>query len=154
MGSFVTETNINAPVEQVWQTLSAIGDIYQWNPGVKASRTTSAQAKGYGATRFCDLGGENHLDEKVVAWQPNEKLTMRIVGTNLPFVTADIRFTLHPEPDGTRVAVSPQYQLKYGLMGSLLDRLYVRRSYRRGMEALLVGLKRFVETEAKEAAKA
>lgn len=154
MGSFLVNTEINAPVEQVWDALSAIGDIYQWNPGVQASHTTSAQAEGIGATRFCDLGGSNYLDEEVVAWQPNEKLTMRIVGTNLPFATADIRFTLQAGADGTTVAVSPQYQLKYGLLGNLLDILYVRRSYRRGMEALLAGLKRFVETGAKEAAKA
>ncbi|UCC53933.1 MAG: SRPBCC family protein [Anaerolineaceae bacterium] len=149
MGSFATETKIEAPVNEVWQALGEIGDIYRWNPGVQASHTTSEQKAGLGATRFCDLGGKNYLDEEVVTWQPNEKLTMRITGTNLPFATADIRFTLRPEGDATMVTVSPLYKLKYGVMGELLDRVYVRNSYQKGMEALLAGLKAHVEEEAK-----
>ena len=148
MGSFATETKIKAPVAEVWQTLADIGDIYQWNPGVEASHTTSEQCEGLGATRFCDLGGKNYLDEEVVTWQPNEKLTMRITGTNLPFAAADIRFTLRPEADSTVVTVSPLYKLKFGVIGQLLDRVYVRKSYQKGMEGLLAGLKRFIEREA------
>lgn len=148
MGSFATETTIEAPVTEVWQALGEIGDIYRWNPGVRASHTTSDQEVGLGTTRYCDLGGTNFLDEEVVLWQPNEKLTMRITGTNLPFATADIRFTLRPEYEGTVVTVSPLYQLKYGVMGELLDRIYVRKSYQKGMEALLAGLKAHVEGEA------
>jgi uncharacterized protein YndB with AHSA1/START domain len=147
MGSFATETKIEAPVTAVWQALGEIGDIYRWNPGVRASHTTSEQEAGLGATRYCDLGGKNYLDEEVVLWQPNEKLTMRITGTNLPFATADIRFTLRPENGSTVVTVSPLYKLKYGVLGELLDRVYVRNSYQKGMEALLAGLKAHVEEE-------
>jgi len=35
--------------------------------------------------------------------------------------------------------------LKYGVMGELLDRVYVRSSYQKGMESLLAGLKAYVE---------
>ena len=149
MGSFATETRIEAPVDEVWRALGEIGDIYRWNPGVRASHTTSEEEAGLGVTRYCDLGGKNYLDEEVVAWQPNEKLTMRITGTNLPFETADIRFTLRPENGATVVTVSPLYKLKYGVMGKMLDRVYVRKSYQKGMEALLAGLKAHVEGEAK-----
>lgn len=145
MGSFATETTIEASVTAVWQALSAIGEIYQWNPGVRASHTTSEQTEGEGATRFCDLGGKNYLDEAVVLWQPNEKLTMRITGTNLPFATADIRFSLQPVGEQTIVTVSPIYKLKFGVLGQLLDRVYVRNNYQNGMKSLLAGLKQFVE---------
>lgn len=148
MGSFATERIIHAPVTAVWQTLSAIGDIHLWNPGVRASHTTSAQTAGEGATRYCDLGGKNYLDEAVVLWQPNEKLTMRITGTNLPFATADIRFSLRAEGEQTIVTVSPIYKLKFGILGELLDRVYVRNNYKNGMDALLAGLKQFVEQGA------
>ena len=148
MGSFATETKIEAPLGDVWRALGEIGDIYRWNPGVRASHTTSEQEEGLGATRYCDLGGKNYLEEEVVVWQPIEKLTMRITGTNLPFKTADIRFTLRPDNDGTVVTVSPLYNLKFGVMGELLDRVYVRKSYQKGIEALLAGLKRHVEVDA------
>jgi hypothetical protein len=72
---------------------------------------------------------------------------MRIIKSNMPFEHADIRFHLSEEPDGTRVVVEPDYRLKYGPIGSLMDRLMVRRMYEKGMNALLRGLKRHVEAE-------
>ncbi len=148
MGSFTIETKINAPVEEVWDALSDIGNIYAWNPGVVASHLTTDEASGVGAARYCDLGGNNYLNERVVEWEHNERLTMRVVGTNLPFKTVDIRFRLHPDKDTedtTLVSVSPVYELKYGPIGKVMDAVYVRGTYRKGMDTLLQGLKEFVE---------
>jgi uncharacterized protein YndB with AHSA1/START domain len=150
MASFTTETKIEAPVEEVWNALADIGNIYRWNRGVVDSHLTSDEAAGIGAARYCDLGGNNYLDEQVVEWEHGERLTMRIVGTNLPFKTVDIRFRLRPNPDtdrgGTAVSVSPVYELKYGPMGKILDAVYVRGTYLKGMKALLRGLKDYVES--------
>ena len=41
--------------------------------------------------------------------------------------------------------VSPEYELKFGFLGSVLDSLFVRKTYAKGMRALLAGLKRQVE---------
>ena len=87
------------------------------------------------------------MDEEVVEWQTGKRLTMRIVGTNLPFKAADIRFSLRPENGATVVTVSPLYQLKFGVLGKLFNWLYVRRTYERGMKALLAGLKSYVENQ-------
>lgn len=145
MHTFSTETTIAAPVNKVWKVLADIGRIHQWNPGVIASHTTSDQPTGSGATRHCDLGGRNFLHEEVVEWQVQQKLTMRINDTNLPFKTADIRFTLQDKGTTTIVTVSPIYQLKFGPFGRLFNHLYVEGSYKSGMEKLLSGLKDYVE---------
>lgn len=149
MSSFATKTIIDASPDEVWQALSDIGLIHRWNPGVTDSYTTSEAAGGVGAARHCDLGGTKFLKEEVVAWEPGQKLTMRINETNLPFESADIRFTLQPEGERTMVTVSPLYELKFGPLGMVLDRLYVRKSYRKGMNSLLAGLKEYVEKEGK-----
>lgn len=146
MSTFSVTTMIDAPVTAVWAALADIGNIARWNPGVEASHLTSQQGEGVGACRYCDLGGKNFLDEEVVAWQPNEQLTMRINGTNMPFAIADIRFFLQPDGSRTRVTVSPEYRLKYGPFGILLDRLFVHNTYKKGMGSLLHGLKEFVES--------
>jgi hypothetical protein len=91
------------------------------------------------------LGGGNYLDERVVVWVPERALTMRITGTNLPFKSADIRFTLREEGEGTVVTVSPLYELKYGVIGRAFDALYVKRTYEKGMLSLLQGLKENIE---------
>lgn len=146
MTTFTTDITVDAPAEAVWRVLADIGTISQWNPGVVRSHTTSEAESGLGATRYCDLGGDNYLNEEVVQYEAQRKLTMRITDTNMPFETADIHFTLHSENGQTLVAVSPEYALKYGPLGVILDHLYVRRSYRKGMHNLLQGLKEYVES--------
>ncbi|NNF58879.1 MAG: SRPBCC family protein [Rhodothermaceae bacterium] len=148
MNTFIVTQRIAAPVEAVWAALADIGSIADWNPGVVASHTTSAQTDGLGASRYCDLGRAGDLHEEVVAWEPERKLTLRITDSTLPFESTDIEFTLRPDDDGTVVTVAPVYALKYGPLGRLLDRLMVRRTYERGMEALLAGLKQHVESVA------
>ena len=147
MSSFTTSTVINAPRSHVWSALADIGAIHAWNPGVQASHTTSDLDTGLGASRHCDLGGRNYLDEEVVEYEAGQRLTMRIVNSNMPFERADIRFRLEPAGDATTVSVSPDYQLKYGPVGTLMDHLVVRRKYEKGMRALLRGLKQHVEAQ-------
>ncbi|MDX1612816.1 MAG: SRPBCC family protein [Candidatus Promineifilaceae bacterium] len=145
MAHFTTEITIEAPLDEVWQVLADIGTIARWNPGVIASRATSETTTGLGAKRFCDLGGDNYLKEQVVEYRERRKLTMRVTETNLPFATADIHFSLREEDGRTLVVCAPDYALKYGPLGTLMDRLYVRKTYEEGMRRLLRGLKDDVE---------
>ncbi len=132
--------------------LGDIGRIADWNPGIRESYVTSEDNSGLGATRFCDQGGKNYLNEEVVQWEDCRKLTMRIVDSNLPFKRADIHFILQGENGHTQIAVSPDDELKYGPMCNLMDRFYVRQTYEKGMKNLLLGLKEHVEN-GKDAAR-
>ena len=144
MPTFSTKTTIEAPVKVVWEALADIGNIHIWNPGVVHSYPTNDK-NGLGATRHCDLGGKNYLNEDVVEWEENKRLTMRIVDTNLPLKRANIHFTLESENSNTVVTVSPVYELRFGFVGKILDSLSVRKTYLNGMNALLRGLKRHAE---------
>ena len=148
MATFSTAIEIDAPVEKVWETLADIGNIYQWNPGVKFSRTNN-EISGLGGSRHCELPGKRFLEEDVVEWEERKALTMRVVGTNLPFERADIRFTLEGEGGHTQVTVSPHYEVKYGVLGKMMDAVILRPTYRMGMKGLLEGLKRFTESKSK-----
>jgi uncharacterized protein YndB with AHSA1/START domain len=148
MSEFTETIHINAPVAEVWAVLADIGTISDWNPGVKASRQTTDGEVTNGSCRSCDLGGKNYLDEEVVSFEPSSKITFRITDTNLPFASADIRFNLMIEGNGTVVEVSPLYKLKFGLFGRILDVLAVSATYRKGMRDLLQGLKSHVEATA------
>ena len=146
MKSFSENITINHSATSVWKALSSIGTIDQWNPGVEHSFVSSSYDTGIGACRRCELDGKNYLDEEVVEWIPEQKLTMRIVKTNLPFASADIKFELTQLDNETRVRVTPIYKLKYGIVGSALDKLVVRSQYQKGMKNLLLGLKHHVES--------
>lgn len=149
MARFSISTVIHALAEDVWEALADIGSIHVWNPGVTSSHATTEKASGLGASRHCDLGGGNYLEEEVVHFDQGERLTMRVTASNLPFARADIRFLVESEGSSTRVTVEPEYELKFGPIGAVMDRLLVRRRYEQGMHALLEGLKRHVESEVR-----
>lgn len=151
MAKFTTSTIIHAPKEDVWAALADIGSIHVWNPGVESSHVTTDKDIGLGASRHCDLGSRNYLEEEIVEYEQGKRLTMRVTESTLPFAHADIRFLLEPEETSTRVVVQPEYELKFGLAGALMDRLFVRRSYEKGMRALLRGLKQHVESRVQAA---
>jgi hypothetical protein len=148
VATFNESAIIDAPVDEVWTVLADIGTISTWNPGVKDSHQTTGGNVEKGACRHCDLGGKNYLIEEVVTFEPTLAITFRITDTNLPFKAADIRFTLTEDRGATSVTVSPIYELKFGVVGKLLDTLIVQPTYRKGMKELLRGLKSHVEGSA------
>ena len=145
MGEFEEQIIVSASPDKVWDVLADIRNIYLWNPGVVRSRLTTHGKVRVGTCRLCDLEGKNYLDEEVIEFEKPHRLTMRINDTNLPFKAAEIRYTVEPQGGKTLVRVSPKYQLKFGLLGSILDTIMVRSQYRKGMQELLRGLRNYVE---------
>ncbi|MCZ6918155.1 MAG: SRPBCC family protein [Gemmatimonadetes bacterium] len=143
--AFSEEIAIDAPIERVWRVLADIGSVHAWNPGVRSSRLTTHHGEGVGAARHCKLAGRRYLEEVVVDWEPLKRLTVRITATNLPFEAADVRFMLRATSSGVIVSVSPRYTVRFGFLGTILEWLVVGPRYRRGMKALLDGLKAHVE---------
>ena len=148
MGTFTVKTLINAPISAVWDRLAGnIGTIAEWNPGAKESHVLAGAVKtGLGACRHCDLGG-NRLEEEVLNYVKEKAVTFQITETDLPFARADIHFTLESAASGkaTKVFCSPDYKLKYGCIGEILDQCMVKSKYKKGMNNLLAGLKKDVE---------
>ena len=147
MGSYTTRTRIDAPKEKVWEVLAEIGDIYKWNPGVANSYHTSDSGRGEGATRHCDLQRKgDYLKERAIDWREGEGFKIDIYETNLPIKRNVVTFKTQADGDGTIVEVSPEYDLKFGPIGALLDMLVVRGQIEKGMDDLLAGLKYHIET--------
>ena len=147
MGSFSTEIRIDAPREKVWAVLADLGGIYKWNPGVSHSRSTSESSGGEGATRHCDLSSpKGYLEERAFDWREGDGFKIDIYESSFPFERNVVEFSVRADGDGTIVSVSPDYQLKFGPIGALVERLILGRQLRKGMANLLAGLKYHVET--------
>jgi len=151
MTTFTKTTTIDASPAEVWSALADIASISEWNPGVRDSYLLGEAGTGMGATRYCNLGGRNYVNEAVAECEEERALTMRITKSNLPFAAAEVRFRMQPYGNGTDVSVTPDYLLKYGPIGRLADRWMVRARYEKGMEALLAGLKDHVERNREHA---
>ncbi len=146
MGSFTTEILIGESRQRVWEVLADLGAIHKWNPGVSHSYATSAAGGGEGATRHCDLADRGYLKERAFDWREGEGFKIDVYETDLPLKRNVVEFSLRSDGDGTVVSVTPDYELKYGPIGSLIDRLFAGRRMRKGMDDLLDGLKRYAET--------
>ena len=147
MGAFTTEIRIDAPKEKVWDVLADLGGIYKWNPGVSHSSSTSESSGGEGATRHCDLQNPSgYLEERAFDWREGEGYKIDIFESSFPIERNVIEFTVRADGDGTIVTVAPDYRLKFGPIGTLIDKLAAGRQLRKGMENLLAGLKYHVET--------
>ncbi|MCH8901628.1 MAG: SRPBCC family protein [Chloroflexi bacterium] len=147
MSRFSTQVRIDASKEKVWEVLADLGGIYKWNPGVVHSHSTSDSTEGEGAMRHCDLQRKgDYLEERAFDWREGEGYKIDIYETNLPLKRNIVEFTLEADGEGTIVTVTPDYELKFGPIGVLLDKLFAGRQLRTGMADLLAGLKYHVET--------
>lgn len=149
MASFKAEIKIDASKERVWEVLSDIGNIYQWNPSVTHSYSTSEEGSGEGATRHCDVQQgpiKGYLEERAFDWREGEGYKIQVYDSSLPVKEIVVRFNLKADGDHTVVEVSPEYQFKFGALGLVLDRLMFGPQFRKGMAGLLAGLKHYVET--------
>ncbi len=148
MSNFSAQIKINASKEQVWAVLSDLGSIYKWNPGVSHSYSTSESSGGEGATRHCDIQTplKGYLEERAFDWREGESFKIDIYDTNFPLKRNVVQFSLRTDGSDTVVEVSPEYQLKFGALGAVMDRLAFNRQFRKGMTGLLTGLKYYVET--------
>jgi uncharacterized protein YndB with AHSA1/START domain len=150
MTKVANEVRINAPKEQVWETLADFGGIHVFSPGVRNSYSTNDLNSGVGATRHCDLATSgSSIEERIVEWVDGEKMVVEIYdGKKAPpfktaFATIDVR---DDGPDNAVVRGSIEYSLKMGAVGALMDATLIKPQFSKGFGGLLAGLKHYTET--------
>ena len=142
-----TEITIDATREEVWGVVSDLGAIQSYHPGVQTSYYTSEQREGVGATRVCEFGGGRSMEERAVKWRENENITVKFgKSTKMPpFREAFGHMSLEEIGDKTRVTLALEYRIKFGFIGSLLDRFVIRRQAQKAIPGVLAGLKHQLE---------
>ncbi|MEU4314569.1 SRPBCC family protein [Nocardia sp. NPDC024068] len=96
--------DIPAPVEQVWDTLTADDALVSWSPVITAARWTSARPFGVGTTRQVTLGGFLRLDERFYRWDEGARMTFTVDAASVPGLRRFAEdLTLLPLATGTRL---------------------------------------------------
>jgi uncharacterized protein YndB with AHSA1/START domain len=104
MADVTQATSIACPPEDVWAVLADFGGISRWAPNVDHSCLTTSQREGAGAVRRVQVG-RNALLERVVEWEPGERLAYAIVGLP-PVVRAAVNtWSLEADSGATRVTL-------------------------------------------------
>lgn len=147
MTRFTDEIKINVLKEKVWAKIADIGAIQDYHPGVTKSYYTSEQREGVGSSRHCDLVPFGSLEEKIVGWTDGESYIIDIHdGQKVPpFKTARAYMSVEQAGDAAIAHLTFEYELKFGPLGWLMDRIMVRRQFKKIVPAMLGGLKRYLE---------
>ena len=98
---------VDAPVARVWDIIADFGGVYRYSPGVKQSKTLSANNEGVGAERICHLAPSGVIKERILEWHEGERYSLEIYegkGTP-PFKTALATLAVKPHDGGTQVTI-------------------------------------------------
>jgi ligand-binding SRPBCC domain-containing protein len=140
---------IEAPPAEVWSVLASLDALDRYDPGVKKSEIVSSTREGVGAARRCDLAPGGWFKEKVADWRPHETISFELFECSLPVRRLRHSYVLSREGAGTVVKQRMEYELKYGLLGAVLNALMVRKKWDAGIKSFFGGLKRYVETRSR-----
>jgi ligand-binding SRPBCC domain-containing protein len=139
---------IEAPPSAVWAVLAELDGLARYDPAIALSEVESSEASGVGASRRCTLKAGGWFRERVTTWEAQRRLAFELYECTLPVRRLQHRYTLTGEGNGTRVEQRMEYELKFGLVGALLDIVAVRRKWDLGIKVFLDGLKKEVEASA------
>lgn len=151
MTTLTNQITIAAPRGAVWQALTDLDLLDQYDPGVRSSQLVGEQASGLGAQRRCDLRPAGWFIERVAVWRPEEALAFELVTCSFPVSSLRHDYTLTQAADhtGARTVVTQvmTYEVKYGLAGKALDVAVMRRQWDRGIKGFLHGLQQHVQAQ-------
>ena len=148
MTKFSKQINIGASQGIIWSVMADLGGIYKFNPNVSRSYYTSAQKKGIGAGRVCELRPAGKVEEIATAWEEGESFTLEIIPLEKTPPIKNVYAHLDLQsvgPNSTDVTVSMEYETKLGFIGRLLNSLMIQGQMEKSMEQLLEGLKLNIE---------
>ena len=101
MTTLTNQITIAAPRGAVWQALTDLDLLGQYDPGVRSCQLVGEQASGLGAQRRCDLRPAGWFIERVAAWRPEEALAFELVTCSFPVSSLRHDYTLTQAADHT-----------------------------------------------------
>jgi hypothetical protein len=133
---------ISLPIERCWQNLRDLTRAKDYVPGLTGTVITTDRKEGLGASRIVTHERFGDMDETVVEWDEGIGMTVRLhkgPKPAKPFKEATFRYEFRPasEPTsdgiGCEIHTSMTYELPFGVLGRVLDRLFAGRVLRQSV---------------------
>jgi uncharacterized protein YndB with AHSA1/START domain len=138
---------IEAPRHLAWKALADLEGVSQWNPAIDAAECISDERRGLGARRRCYMHPSGWIVESVTEWEP-EQLIAFAIENPLPIRTGLARFVLGDDEAGTRLQATFNYEVRFGPLGPVIDRLVVHRQLSSAWNDCMDGLRQHLEHQA------
>jgi uncharacterized protein YndB with AHSA1/START domain len=146
MVDIVEELNIERPPDVVWAALVDFGSIGRWAPNVDHSCLTTDRAEGVGTVRRVQVG-RNALLERVVEWEPRQRLGYTIEGLPTVIRSATNTWTLLGSGSATNVTLRSCVEVGSRPTQKLAARAF-GRVLARASQQMLAGLQAYLEEES------
>ena len=140
------EIKINAPVEKVWRTLADLESVKFTNTLVKTVKVISKNKEGVGSARHCDFKDGKFVEERVTAFKPNKLISFELYKHQWPLVFMRWTNILEKQGNTTLLVSDTEYELKFGIVGKIMNALIMRRKFSQIIDDALGKLKRYIET--------
>jgi len=138
---------IQAPRRLVWAALADLEAVSEWNPTVDRAECVSRRRQGIGARRRCYMHPSGWVVESVSEWEPVDSIGFTVEDA-APLRTGIGRFVLCEDGPGTRLEATFDYEVRFGPLGPVIDRLVVRRNLSSAWSSAIAGLRDHVEDRA------
>lgn len=148
MTTLHNDVTINAPIDNIWASLSNIEELERYDPTVKRSIALTPVKSGIGATRKVEMkDGKNWFEETVTQWVPNEALAYELTACSFPIHGLSHTYSFERAGDGMKVKQIMVYHVKFGWLGRVMDRLMIRKRSDAGIKKFMAGLKAYTEAK-------
>ena len=146
MGTLKNEIVINATVEKVWNILTTPELLDKYDPTVKKTTLISPEKSGLGAKRKVEmLDGKNWFDEKIADFEPMKKLSYQLTDCTFPIKGLKHTCSFNVEGNNVKVQQTMEYEVKFGILGKLMDAMMIRKQFDSGIKKFFGGLKSYAE---------
>ena len=146
MTTLTNEIIIDAPIEKIWDALSNIEELDRYDPTVNKSEVLSPQKNGIGARRKVRMkDGKNWFEEECTVWKTNESLTYELTACSFPVHNLKHTYSFDRIENKIKVKQQMNYQMKFGILGKILDAAMAKRQSNKGIRQFLDGLKMYTE---------
>jgi ligand-binding SRPBCC domain-containing protein len=131
--------------DAVWAALEDFGDVASWAPYMRRSALIGNQKTGVGTRRRLHHAWGFRIEECVTGWIDGRGFSFDV--NRAPYPMKDVReaWVIERDNDRTIIGTSVEYDMHLGMLGLLLDKVFVQFVVRREMRAGLRGLKAFLE---------
>ena len=126
--------------QALWNALSDLTAVQHYNPTIASARLMTGSSMGIGATRWCDLKPKGRVVERVIHWEDGAAIGLEVAESDWPMRSMRWVTRISPEEGGARVTQHLDYEMKFGLLGMVLNALVLRRKLTANVGSALLGL--------------
>jgi uncharacterized protein YndB with AHSA1/START domain len=121
------EIEAACPPERVWAVLADLEAVQHYNPTVRTAAIKSERRTGVGTERVCELLPKGRVVERVTHWEDERAVGLEVVESDWPIRFMRWVTRIEPKGGGSRITQRLEYALKFGPLGWILDRLFMKR---------------------------